>query len=391
MITKRFKLLSVLFAAAVTAVLPFSIASAQSPKVQAARDAAQVQINKVVSTTTPAAVPIEDFATRRATAISIVNLTVTEATDAATKLDPLQKSADPMLAQATGALTPLVRGYQAYAQLLQTQLKRPTLTDDQLSQIAGSLGEWRKEVYDPGMRQALDALLLSQGADVLATASHRFEKIKTDVLTLQRMFGSSANVLTPHLELAKKYIGAAADSFDAAHVIFSDNQDSFTLHGTAGLVGTLTPMTFSRGTDGDFTCILAPTDEDPRACAPAFKNNDGYYYSLVTAAGTPISAISLGEMYRVSGQVVMIKPTFAGDALIGTMFVQQINRAETPAKPTSGLETSSIAANALESLLPEQTKKETVQTAIAAEVKAITKAYNEFFVMTKLAKTLSAK
>jgi len=388
--TKKITITFAFVAVAAAAALPFNSALAQSPSVQAARDAAQQQIDKVVApVAAPDAAPADDFASRLAAAVSIVDLTVTEATDAAAKLDPLTKSTDPALAQAASELLPLVRGYQAYAQLLQTQLRRPTLTDDQLSEIAGSLGQWRKKLYDPGMHQALDAILLAQGSDVLNTAQRRFEKVKADVITLQRSFGANANALAPHLDSAKRYIGNAQNSYDAAHGTFTSDQDAFSLTKTTGVVGTLSPATFSRGADGDFTCVLHPTAANPRACVPVFKTTVGYYYFLVNAAGIPLSSTSLSDVYRVSGQVITIKPIFDGDSLVGTMFVEQINRGESGQPKSNSLsDLQSASANILDSMLGK-TPVKSVQESVADEISSIKSAYNEFVSMSRLARMLT--
>ncbi len=366
-------------AVAVAAVLPFNAVLAQSPSVQAARDTVQKKD----------AVAANDFTSRLSTAVSIVDLTSAEATDTISKLDPLTQSTDPVVAHAATTLLPLVRGYHAYSTLLQTQLRRPTLSDEQLSLIAGSLGEWRKTIYEPGMRQALNVILLAQGDDVLRTAERRFEKVKADVITLQRLFGAKANVLVADLDLAKRHIAHAQDSFEAGHEVFVSDQDAFMLHSTTGVVGTLTDATFARGTDGDFTCVLQPTKENPTACVSAFKTGSGLYYLLVNTSGIALSQASMADVYRVSGAMVTIKPIFTGDALVGVLFVNEINRAQPKPVSNNQTDSDSATANILDNILSAVPAK-TMQAYISDEIAYIGKAYQQFLAMSKIAKALTS-
>jgi hypothetical protein len=355
--------------AAIVAALP-SYASAQSPEVQAARDAVK-------------AAPVTDeFSQRLTAATSIVELGITEAKETIKKLNELTDSSDPLIAHAANDLTPFIIANQAYGELVRTQLRQPSISEDQLQAIAGSLKGWREQVYDPSMAQALNLALLNQGGSILSTAQKRLAKIKADVSVLQRAYGKDAQAIVSHFDLATKYSEKAAKSFDQAQSTFSADQDIFLAKRPTTHVGVATAATFTRGVDGDFTCL----PQIAASCSPAYKTAQGFYYTLLNADGTVLT-ISMSDLYRVSGTLLALSPAFEGDGIRGALFVDQIN----PAQGSAGtLEKASLQANILESAV-SVADRETVQDSIKAELDAISKAYREFVTMTQLAKKLKPR
>lgn len=196
---------SILFltTAALTAVVPF-LAAAQSPKVQAARDALELQVQK------PDAV--EDTATRVASLKTIIRLTQGEAQDAISKLNLLIGDDDLIISSAAEALLARANALEVHTELLNRQISQDKITDDQVSQIASSLKSWRQEVFEGVIKQSLDLTLIDQGGDVLLTAMRRLDKVGLDVSILQRNLGEPAKVLLPRMDLATKLLARAQSS-----------------------------------------------------------------------------------------------------------------------------------------------------------------------------------
>ncbi len=381
---------AIIAATILAALLSFQTAFAASPAVQQAREAAKQSIERADqgSVFSPA-----EFKDRLAAAVSIVNLTSAEAKDAVSKLTLLE-SGDPQFISSINALLLWVRGFEHYADLVSAQLARPSIGEEQLQQIAGSFKQLRENIYDPTMHQVFDALLLAQGQEIFATALHRLEKVGSDVSYLQGSNGVQANILLPHLEVARKQVERARIAYNSAYELFVDNQELLRDLLNAPEVSFMKSVTLTGGVDGDFTCIPQVFASAATKCLPVFKTQNGLYYLLITSDGKPLK-YSAHDVYRVQGQLVFLDPIFRDETIAGTLFVDSLNLLK-PADPTDDqsqpTSTAGIpsGASVLEAVLGKQPTK-TVQFYVTAEVNAIKLAYNEFFLVIKLSKQLPKK
>lgn len=376
------------YVAAITlAAAPFT-ALAQSPDVQAARDAVKNQIEKVTPPSAKTvAVPADTLESRIAAARSITDLAIAETKDALSekKLAALALSPDSYLASVSKALIPRIRAYQAYAQLVRDQLSREGLSEDELKQIAASLIQWHESVYGPGMRQTLNLSLVDQGGDALRTANKRFERVLADVAVLQRLMGEEAQQLISMLESARDYLIDAQDFYEWARDLFIDDQKEFLKNESSKAPGALVKTTFERGDQGNFVC--APK-EGVKSCVLAFKNSDGKLYLLIDLAST-INSKEIDDVYRVTGSAVSLAPAFERDLFIGALFVEHVNLAASSAEQN----TISIdgTANLLSAMPTIRTASPNVSTLIKGEIESIKKMYQQLLEMVTLAKKLRAR
>jgi len=106
---------------------------------------------------------------------------------------------------------PLVNMLKERRQYL-VDLKKTVASDtvdlEYIKATAADLKFWREQFYNPEVKLAIDVPLLSQAAEVLATALNRFTKISNDVSKIEARLNTQ--VLTPMLKEARA-------SLDKAH------------------------------------------------------------------------------------------------------------------------------------------------------------------------------
>jgi hypothetical protein len=368
-------------AASFLAVVPF-FANAQSPKIQAARDVVELQVQKTTV--------IEDPASRIASLKAIIRLTQEEAQETVKKLSLLVGSDDLTISSAAEALLLRANALAIYAELLNRQIDQEGVTDEQVAQIASSLKTWRQEVFEGVIKQSMDLSLISQGGEVLLTAMRRLDKVGLDVSILQRNLGEPAKVLLPRMDLATKLLARAQSSYQKARTSFSEAQDEFVAANSGSEF--LKTKTFERSNNGDFiTCLPKRIEKDSKKqCQAAFRTSEDNYYLLMNANGSA-PLYSLFGVYRVTGQAVLLSPAFETDRVIGAIFVSEINRSGSGVEDESLQSgTSSLSgANVLSTML--ETARPSVQALIKAEIADIKAAYNEFVAMINLTKQLLGK
>lgn len=366
-----------LIATLLLGAFPVSVVFAQAPDVQAARTRAEKTVEKAAGVQAP-----ETVEATRAAIDSILDLTTAELQDVMSdaKLGSVTEQDDAGLASIARQLQQRLIMYSTYVDFLRTQVNAATQTIDSLKAIAATFKKWREQAYDPAIRQAFDAVLLSQSNGVLLTAQRRFEKVNGDVKKLQNSRGIAANALVALLEDARQKLVNAADEQNTARQILTENQKTWNSLVYEGVIGAPQVITLKRGPDGDFACAPGAA---PKTCPLIFQYTRGGYYLLFTSSGDP-ATYAVSDLARVSGTAL----TFGEDrttGLIGVFFIETINGSAVPVKTATDVETP-FTASATDAIASPPT----VQSLIKKVLKNIDEAYKDFFAMVPLARKLSA-
>ncbi len=368
--------------------LPYQYASAQSPAVQAARES----VEKNTESGAVSAPQTDAVDAARTTILSVLDLTAAELEDTlgSKKLGALLLQDDVGLATIAQELADKLVMYRAYVQLVRGQVSRPGISSDALKAIAGGLKEWREQVYDPAMRQAFDALLVTQGASVLTTTQQRLERVNADLKKIQAAIGAEANVLVPMLESARKSVATAMSYHEEARQLLLTNEIQFLTEKPTTTVGVPRPAMLSRGDMGDFFCVSAGTRSSE--CQLAYRLRNGAQYALKTKTGLPI-VLTPGDISSIEGSLIILSPLLPGDEVVGVFFVYSTNSAVSSVenKKAEGAPLS-FEASSIDAIgAPVLETPETVQSLIKKEIDQISQAYKTFFSMSKSAKRLMAK
>jgi|GEM_PF-2440682 len=142
---------------------------------------------RAAETTTPSAVPVQsDAETRRAVLIKLFQLTEMEVDDLTARFVNVERPvSDPELLLAYDTLT---QDFEDYLDLIESRLKElgsSYVTAEGVRVTADNFKKWREAVYDPGIREAFDFIILQQGSSILSVAEARYEKIVADVTKLK--------------------------------------------------------------------------------------------------------------------------------------------------------------------------------------------------------------
>jgi hypothetical protein len=359
--------------------LPYQQASAQSSEVKAARQ-------------TALRVAANDDTNVQAAILSILDLTKTELDDVLSekKLGAVAAQADAALsADATELFNRLIM-YREYVQLVRQQVLRLT-ADDSLKSIAAGLSAWRKEVYDPAIKQAFDAILVFQGSEVLATTNQRLARVNADIKRLQLTKGLAANQLLPLFESARGHVASATKYHDQARGVLTSNHDRFMRTSYEDVAGAPQPITLRRGTAGDFACLPGTMVNRSVKCEIVFKPMEGGFFVLKNAAGEP-AVLAVSDVAQVSGKALVLRPRFPGDEVIGLVFIDVLNAAQ----PLPHLEEQTLLAPqeqtlGLASVLDSVLTPPSVQSLIKQAIDEVGLAYKDFFAMSKKAQQLIVK
>lgn len=341
---------------------------AQSPEVKAARE-----------TVEKAQQSAEESVEARQKALSkILDLTDAEIADilGEKKLGAALTTADAGLTAAAKDLRARLIMYREYVSLTRAELMLPRQTSDSLKEIAAEFKDWREQEYQPIVRQALDAILLTHGTEVISIAQRRLDRVSADIKKLPLDKQHIVKALLPHFESAREHVVAAGARYQEARTLFRDTQ--VYLHARA--LGTLQSVILARGSAGDFVCLPGKEPLSGGACPLAFKRATGGYYALKTPAGEPFVA-AIGDVARVEG--VLVTVASIADSVTGALFVERVNATS----GASELETSSL----LEVADENDAEKKSVQHLMKQILDDAEQAYKDFFSMSKKAQQLLAK
>lgn len=366
------------------------VAYAQSPALQQARQAAKEQIERVTEddekeVASPAA---ESLDQQIKTVSSILSLMEREMSDVVDRLEKAAVANDTDLAQAASVLLLRMRLQAAHIELMRNQIAHERVSEIRLQSVVDALKLWRSEFYEPTMRQALDAGLLEQGYDALATVTGRLERVYADVVALTKSFPADSKQLLAHFDTASKHVQRAGKAYEQARVLFNEQQEIFLKTEPSADAGFVSEITLKAGPEGDFLCLPYNTSER-RGCTPVFRMAGGEYYLLLTASGQPFNDLSSG-VYSVTGPLTALKGIVAIEGASGALIVVQANKKIISAPASDTKEEAEGVATVLDTLLQKKNAG-TVRGFIETEIKAITSAYKTFFTMAKFAKTLTKK
>jgi hypothetical protein len=281
-----------------------------------------------------------------------------------------------------------VRVNNAYIALVRSQLDSENLDEKSLGDLVSDLKDWRVEVYEPAMTQALNANLLNQGADALVTVKSRLDKVAMDVVKLQKTYGQEAKPLLAMLESAQMYAQRAQKAYDQAQSLFTKEYDLFISNVLPVESGFSEEMEFTNGEKGELICMPRLSGVNAGACMPVFRFNDGSFYLLLKANGQEFSDLSSG-VYKVSGPTAILKTSIDKNLPSGAIIVVQSNRKETSLEKDKVSATDGLA-NVLDTVIQKKGVG-TVRSFIEAEIKAITSVYKTLFTMAKTANALMKK
>lgn len=372
-------------------LIPLSVTFAQSPAVQEARQAAKEQIEKVIEQDEQAAsvVKREPLNEQIKTVSSILSVMESEIVDVAGKLERATQAKDADLAQASSVLLLRVRLYEAHLGLLRNQITGEDVSEARLQSIVDALKVWQSEIYEPIMRQALDASLLEQGHDALATVTTRLERVYADVVALTKNSSSEGKQLLNHFDAASKQVQRAAKAYEQARALFNEQQEEFLSIEPSVDTGFSKEVTLTAGPEGDFLCLPYSMSSN-RGCTPVFRLQTGEYYLLLTADGQPFQDLSSG-VYRVTGPLTVLKNIVSPRGAQGVLIVIQANKKIVSlSEERPAVEGEEGVATVLDTLLQKKNAG-TVRGFIETEIRAIASAYKTFFTMTKIAKSLVKK
>lgn len=357
--------------------LSISSAAAQSPEVKAARE-----------TVERVAAPEETIESRQQALVSILDLTAAEIADVTgeKKLGAVIKHADAVLAGSALQVRLTLLQYQSYVQLVRAQVSKDGQTIEALKEIAAGFKDWREQVYGPVVRHALDTILVAQGAEIIATAQRRLERVSSDVKKIQTIKKAAANELITLFESARDHVAAATRHHEQSRDLLTGEYEDFLALLVAQLPGGPETGMLRRGATGDFVCSPTAAVGKSSACEIAFKRSLGGHIVLKNADGTPF-VYAAGDLAQVSGTLLILSPLFADDVIVGTFFVTAVNRIELPPTPAAFSTPAEFEAAVLETVI----KKQSIQALTKHVLDEIQLAYKDFFAMSKKAQQLLAR
>jgi hypothetical protein len=328
----------------------------------------------------------EDAADARRTAIgSILDLTAAEIDDLLDdkKLQAVIDKSDISLSAAATELRTRLMMYRGYVGLVRAQLASGIRTAEEIKAIAAGLKEWREEVYEPVVRQAMNSVLVSQSAAVIETSNRRLDKVSLDVRKVQSTKGAASTAtiasLLSSFEAARGHIASAGKYHEAARtLLIKEHEELFKR--AVNLASNPRTVILARGSLGDFVCMPGTSPSRAASCPLAYKRSIGGFYELRTSDGEGIFRPA-SELAQIKGLAFELQPLFATDEIVGIVYVQSVNRVgEDIFMPILRAENADpLSASASDALR----ETPTVSSLVRQSIEAVNRAYKEFFAMSK--------